>query len=77
MLKAGEQIDVVLCYYPKEVGKHYLSGFFQIAHGKPMVLKLMGETLSRRAYLELANDYFHLPPMPINLNIPVTYPVEF
>lgn len=42
VLKAGEQLDLLLCYYPKEVGKHHLSGFFQIAHGKPVVIKLQG-----------------------------------
>lgn len=42
-----------------------------------MVIKLAGETLSRRAHLELAENEYQIPPMPLNLNMPVTYPLEF
>lgn len=48
-LAPGEQMDLSVMYYPKEVKKHYLNTIFQIANGKPIAIRFMGETLHRRA----------------------------
>ena len=48
-LAPGEQTDLSVFYYPKEVMKHHLNVFFQISNGKPLLLKFEGETLHRRA----------------------------
>ena len=48
-LAPGEQMDVTVYYYPKEVKLHYLKVFFHILNGKPLIINLQGETLHRRA----------------------------
>lgn len=48
-LAPGEQMDVTVCYYPKEVRKHHLNIQFQIINGKPLSITFKGETLHRRA----------------------------
>jgi len=48
-LAPGEQMDISVCYYPKEVKKHHLNIFFQIINGKPLSITFKGETLHRRA----------------------------
>lgn len=69
-------MDVNLYYYPKEVDFHYLKIFFSILNGKPLILNFQGETLWRRAHLQLLKDIYHLPPVPIGLELAVTYPIE-
>lgn len=39
-LQPGEQMDVNVYYYPKEVKLHYLKVFFQILNGKPLIINL-------------------------------------
>lgn len=75
-LAPGEQMDVSVCYYPKEVKKHHLNIFFQIINGKPLSITFKGETLHRRAQLSLLKHTYVLPPVPIGLEWAVTYPVE-
>jgi len=76
-LKPNEQMDIEALYYPKEVGEHYLNIFFQVLNGKPLILKFAGRTLHpRRGHLQLRKEKFILPPTPINLNAPITYPLE-
>jgi len=69
-------MDVTVSYYPKEVKLHYLKVFFQIVNGKPLIINLQGETLHRRAQLQLLKDTYHLPPVPIGCEWAVTYPIE-
>lgn len=38
-LAPGEQMDVSVLYYPKEVKKHHLNIFFQILNGKPLAIQ--------------------------------------
>ena len=52
-LEPGQQMDVNVYYYPKEVKLHYLKVFFAITNGKPLIINLQGETLHRRALLQL------------------------
>lgn len=52
-LAPGSQMELNVFYYPKEVKNHHLKAFLQILNGKPLVINLMGETLHRRAYLNL------------------------
>ena len=75
-LKPGEQMDVTVCYYPKEVKKHCLNIQFLIINGKPLSITFKGETLHRRAQLSLQKHTYHIPPVPIGLDWGVTYPVE-
>mmetsp|Transcript_39543 Transcript_39543/g.38043 ORF Transcript_39543/g.38043 Transcript_39543/m.38043 type:complete len:91 (+) Transcript_39543:3142-3414(+) len=49
VLDPGQQMDVNVFYYPKEVKTHYLKVFFSILNGKPLILTFQGETLNRRA----------------------------
>lgn len=72
----GEQMDVSVSYFPKEVKKHHLGIFFQILNGKPLAIKFKGETLHRRAQLSLLKHTYNLPPVPIGLEWAVTYPIE-
>ena len=41
-LAPGEQMDLSVMYYPKEVKKHYLNTILQIANGKPLAIKFEG-----------------------------------
>lgn len=76
-LKPNEQMDIEALYYPKEVGEHHLNIFFQVLNGKPLILKFAGRTLHpRRGHLQLRKEKFILPPTPINLITPITYPLE-
>ena len=76
-LKPNEQIDVEAFYFPKEVGEHYLNICFQVVNGKPLILKFAGQTLHpRRGHLQFRKEKFILPPTPINLMTPITYPLE-
>jgi len=75
-LAPGEQTDVNVYYVSKEVDFHHLKVFLQISNGKPLILHLKGETLSRRANLRLCKDEYHIPPVPIGLEWSVTYPIE-
>ena len=76
-LKPGEQMDIEALYYPKEVGEHYLHIFFQVVNGKPLILRFAGQTLNyRRGHLQVRKEKFVLPPTPINLITPITYPLE-
>lgn len=75
-LAPGEQMDVTVSYFPREVKLHYLKVFFQIVNGKPLIINLQGETLHRRAQLQLLKDVYHLPPVPIGIEWAVTYPIE-
>jgi len=76
MLAPGEQIDCSIFYYPKEVRSHHLNVFFQISNGKPLLLKFEGQTLHRRAQLQMLKHTYQLPPVPIGLEWPITYPIE-
>ena len=69
-------MDVSVYYYPKEVKLHYLKVFFHILNGKPLIINLQGETLHRRAQLQLLKDIYYLPPVPIGIEWAVTYPIE-
>lgn len=75
-LAPGEQMDVTVCYYPREVRKHHLTVEFVILNGKPLSVTFKGETLHRRAQLSLQKNIYHIPPVPIGLEWAVTYPVE-
>ena len=75
-LEPGEQMELNVFYYPKEVNLHHLKAFLQIMNGKPLIIKLEGETLLRRAFMRLLKDIYHMPPTPIGLEWPVTYPIE-
>ena len=75
-LAPGEQTDCAVFYYPKEVLKHHLNVFFQITNGKPLLLRFEGETLQRRAQLQMLKHTYVLPPVPIGLEWPITYPIE-
>lgn len=75
-LAPGEQMDLHVLYYPKEVRKHHLNLFFQIMNGKPLAVKFEGETLHRRAQLQLIKHTYDLPPVPIGLEWAITYPIE-
>ena len=72
----GEQADLNVYYFPKEVDEHNLKIFLQIENGKPLILNFKGETLSRRAHLQLIKDEYNIPPIPIGLEWAVTYPIE-
>jgi len=76
LLKPNDQIDVELLYYPKEIGKFYLNVIFKIINGKPIIVKLMGETLAKRGHLWLKNQLYEFNPTPISLLNPIVYPVE-
>ena len=69
-------MDLSVNYFPKEVKKHHLNLFFQIANGKPLSIKFEGETLHRRAQLQLIKHTYDLPPVPIGLEWAITYPIE-
>ena len=76
-LDRNEVFDVELRYNPVEVGKHNLTILFQIIHGKPILLKLKGETLPpKKGHLELRNDFFEFEPLPTGLTRGVAQPVE-
>ena len=75
-LEPGQQMDVNVFYYPKEVKLHYLKVFFAIQNGKPLIINLQGETLHRRAQLQLLKEVYSLPPVPIGSEWAVTYPIE-
>jgi hypothetical protein len=75
-LEPGQQMDLSVFYFPIEVKDHQLKVFFSILNGKPLILNFKGETLHRRAYLQLLKDVYHLPPVPIGLEWPITYPIE-
>lgn len=75
-LKPGEQTDINVYYVSKEVNFHHLKVFLQILNGKPLILNFQGETLSRRAHLQLIKDEYHVPPIPIGQEWQVTYPIE-
>jgi hypothetical protein len=77
ILLPGEQKDIEVFYYPKEIGEHHLNIFFHVVNGKPLILRFAGQTLPpRRGYLQLRKETFILPPTPINLITPITYPLE-
>lgn len=87
VLKPGEQSELNVFYFPQqqETGaqsayspykRHHLQAFFQIQNGKPLVINLIGETLHRRAYLNLLKHTYFLPPTPIGLDWALTYPIE-
>ena len=61
---------------PKEAKRHHLNAFLQILNGKPLVINMIGETLHRRAYLNLLKTIYYLPPTPIGLEWALTYPIE-
>jgi len=69
-------MDLSVLYYPKDVSKHHLKLFFQILNGKPLIIKFSGETLNRRAQLQLLKNEYHFTPIPIGLEWPVTFPIE-
>ena len=69
-------MDLHVLYYPKEVRKHHLNIFFQIQNGKPIAIKFEGETLHRRAQLQLIKHTYDLPAVPIGLEWAITYPIE-
>jgi len=75
-LDPGQQMDLNVFYYPKEINAHHLKVFFAILNGKPLIMNLKGETLSRRPHMQLLKDTYHLPPVPIGLEWPITYPIE-
>jgi hypothetical protein len=75
-LEPGQQMDISVFYFPVEVKNHQLKIFFAIQNGKPLILNFIGETLQRRAYLQLLKEVYHLPPVPIGLEWPITYPIE-
>jgi hypothetical protein len=60
-------VDCAVLYYPKKVEKHHLNIFFQISNGKPLLLRFEGETLYRRAKLQMLKHTYQLPPVPIGL----------
>ena len=41
-----------------------------------MIINLQGETLHRRAQLQLLKEVYSLPPVPIGSEWAVTYPIE-
>ena len=45
-------------------------------NGKPLSIKFEGETLHRRAYLQLIKHTYDQPPVPIGLEWAITYPIE-
>ena len=55
--------------------EHELKVFFQIQNGKPLEISLKGETLARRACLQLTKDQYNMPPVPIGSDLPITYPI--
>ena len=69
-------MDINVYYYPKEVKCHFLKIFFSILNGKPLIINFSGQTLHRRAHLQLLKDTYNLPPVPIGLEWAVTYPIE-
>ncbi len=75
-LEPGQQMDLNVFYFPKEVNMHYLKVFFSIMNGKPLIMNFRGETLSRRAHMFIQKDIYHVPPVPIGLEWAVTYPIE-
>lgn len=76
-LEIGEKIDVELRYNSAEIGQHSLNIFFQIIHGKPIVITLKGETLQqKRGFLELRHNKFDFEPQPIGLGVGITQPIE-
>ena len=76
ILAPGQQMELNVYYFPKEVKRHHLKAFLQILNGKPLVINLIGETLHRRAYLNLLKQIYYLPPIPIGLEWALTYPIE-
>lgn len=78
-LDPQQQIDIEAVYCPseKDTGEHHLNIFFQVLNGKPLILRFAGQTLKKgSAYLEMRKEVFVLPPTPINLITPITYPLE-
>ena len=76
-LEIGEKIDVELKYNCVEIGQHNLNIFFQIIHGKPIVITLKGETLpQKRGFIELRTEKFEFDPQPIGLGVGITQPIE-
>lgn len=76
-LECDELVDVELVYNSTEVGVHELNVLFQIIHGKPVMIKLRGETLPfKRAYMALGTEDFECAPLPIGMRYPVVYPIE-
>ena len=69
-------MDCSVLYYPLEVMKHYLNVFLQITNGKPLLMRFEGETLHRRAQLQMLKHTYVLPPVPIGLEWAITYPIE-
>jgi|TARA_B110000305_G_C19445801_1_gene644724 hypothetical protein len=37
-LEPGEQMELNVYYYPKEVKRHHLKAFLQISNGKPLII---------------------------------------
>lgn len=76
-LEIGDKIDVELKYNCVEIGQHSLNIFFQIIHGKPIVINLKGETLQQKhGFLELRYNKFEFEPQPIGLGVGITQPIE-
>lgn len=83
-LNPGEKCDIEFFYQSKEINKHYLRVIFQVLqflnrqvlNGKPIILNLRGETLSRRAHLQILKTEYTIDHVPIDLDLPVTYPIE-
>jgi hypothetical protein len=69
-------MDLVVMYFPKEVMTHHLNVCLEIKNGKPLIIQLQGETLARRACLQLLKHTYELPSVPIGMELPVTYPIE-
>lgn len=75
-LEPGEQRDLCISYFPRDVCKHHLNTFFQIQNGKPLIVRMEGETLDRRACLQLLKHTYEMPAVPIGMEKPVQYPIE-
>ena len=45
-------------------------------NGKPVSIKFEGETLHRRAQLQLIKRIYDLPPVPIGLEWAITYAID-
>jgi len=73
----NEICDITIVYNPIELGRHYLKCIFKIVHGKPVIVYLIGETLStKRGCLTLRSNVFEFQPLPIGLNSGITQPIE-
>ena len=71
-LDPGEQRDLSISYFPRDVCKHHLNTFFQIQNGKPLIVRMEGETLDRRACLQLLKHTYEMPAVPIGM-VPVRW----